>query len=127
VLIYIFIFFVLHIMNTNLRDRLRKQQNGGGLRLAGQTINSMPDMVNTVNIPNTAVDNKRDIINNIRQSGRMRGRYVPRNVLGYNMRPGGFGSMKNWSDAYKAAEMGDYAPGLSEVAPYLGEIMMGLL
>ena len=93
-------------------------------------INSMPNMVNTVNtnnIPNKVVDTRRDIINNIRQSGRMRGRYVGRNVLGYKMRPGGFGSMKNWIDAYKAAEMGNCAPGLSEVAPYLGEIMMGLL
>jgi hypothetical protein len=115
-------------MNTNLRDRLRKQQNGGGLKLAGQTINSMPNTINTVNTNNISnTDNKRDIINNIRQSGRMRGRYTPRNVSMNPLRPGGFGSFKNWADAYKAAESGNLAPAAGEILPYIGEIMMGLL
>jgi hypothetical protein len=125
-------------MNTNLRDRVRKTQRGGGLLLAGESLGEHGERHSAINNDSNTSDasdasNDRkavkaaDIINNVRMRGRVRGSPLVRGVSMNPLRPGGFGSFKNWADAYEAAEAGNYAPAASEILPYIGEVMMGLL
>jgi hypothetical protein len=122
-------------MNTNLRDRVRKTQRGGGLLLAGESLGEHGERhsaINNASNTSDASDDRKavkaaDIINNVRMRGRVRGSRITRGVYNNPLRPGGFGAFKNWADAYEAAEAGNYAPAASEILPYIGEVMMGLL
>jgi hypothetical protein len=119
--------------STRLRDSYRASRKtvyGGGLRLAGQSSSSAPVMKSDGSViiptqPNIEPIKPKHSENDIRISG------GPRNIP-YARQPDGFlgapvdtsfGQFKSLLDAAEAEEA---VPFLTEIAPALGRLLMGL-